>query len=211
MVVRSNFDWKRPKRARAEIRLLAGMSIHLCYCCLPIEVGALWCCWCVLDKSSGHIAAGKQSSTRACCACCVMHAVKYLWTQITLYAEFFLVIDFLPIFKYSENRKKWSSGLVLRVWVPENFISHKTDTVDIWSSHIGNEATFITSLLSFFFVFLSFQSKFDWTTKLYVDPTVLLNVKNMLCTLTMKDRFYKISYFVRKMSVKSSTSAGMLK
>ena len=35
--------------------------------------------------------------------------------EITLYAEFFLVIDILPVFNYSDNRKEWSSGLVLCV------------------------------------------------------------------------------------------------
>ena len=92
-----------------------------------------------LDEDIGAISVsiGKLHSYSFSLALSPWHQWTAYVNEITLYAEFFLVIDFLSVLNYSDVRQEWSSGLVLCVWVLENFISYKTDVVDISSGHIG--------------------------------------------------------------------------
>ena len=92
-----------------------------------------------LDEDIGAICAsiGKLNSYSFLSALSLWHQWTAYVNEITLYAEFFLVIDFLSVLNYSDNRQEWSFGLVLCVWVLENFISYKTNVVDISSGHIG--------------------------------------------------------------------------
>ena len=159
------------------------ISRFLIYISEPVEILRNFqvistnCLKCILDEAIGTICASiekfhRYSFTSGLSPWCQ-------WTiyvnEITLDVEFFLVIDFLPVKKYSHNRWESYFGLVLCVCSWKFYVIQNRCCWHLERPYSSSGQSVIYGYFHFLYVIT--RNSTGWLS-VYVNPTVLQNLRH---------------------------------